>query len=51
MIACDGKSCAVTWYHLECLGITQLSVPRGKWLCPTCHANKHKKTKVVKTLI
>ena len=48
MIACDGKSCAVTWYHLECL---QLSVPRGKWLCPTCHANKHKKTKVVKTLI
>ena len=44
MIACDGKSCHITWYHLECLGMTQSSVPHGKWLCPTCHANKHKKT-------
>ena len=49
MIACDGKSCHITWYHLDCVGMTQSSVPRGKWLCPTCHENKHKKTKVVKS--
>ena len=48
MIGCDGKSCSIIWYHLECLGMTQSSVPRGKWFCPTCHANKQKKTKVVK---
>ena len=49
MIACDGKSCHISWYHLDCVGMTQSSVPRGKWLCPTCHANKHKKTKVAKS--
>ena len=49
MIACDGKSCDITWYHLDCVGISPSSVPRGKWLCPTCHANKHKKAKTAKT--
>ena len=49
MIACDGKSCAFTWFHLDCVGMSPSSVPRGKWLCPTCHANKHNKTKVTKT--
>ena len=49
MIACDGKSCNITWYHLDCVGMTQSSLPRGKWLCPTCHANKHKKTKLTKS--
>ena len=26
--------------------MTQSSVPRGKWVCPTYHGNKHKQTKV-----
>ena len=49
MIGCDGKSCDITWFHLDCVGMSPSSVPRGKWLCPTCHANKHKKTKIAKT--
>ena len=48
MIGCDGKSCAVTWYHLDCVGMSPSSIPRGKWLCPTCHANKHKNPKLTK---
>ncbi len=43
MIACDGKSCLITWFHLDCVGMS--TVPRGKWLCPTCtcHATTRKK--------
>ena len=34
MIACDDKACGTQWFHLECVGLTE--VPSGKWLCPTC---------------
>ena len=40
MVACDNKSCTATWFHLECVGLS--TVPRGIWLCPTCHTNVHK---------
>ena len=49
MIACDGKSCHITWYRLDCVGMTQSFIPCGKCLCPTCLSNKHKQTKVTKT--
>ena len=49
MIACDGKACAYTWFHLECVGMSQSSVPCGKWLCPECHANRHKKKNISKS--
>ena len=48
MIGCDVKSCEITWFHLYCVEMSPSSVPCGKWLCPTCHANKHK-TKVINT--
>lgn len=34
MIACDGKNCAIEWFHFECVGITV--PPKGKWYCPDC---------------
>ncbi|KAF4525936.1 hypothetical protein B566_EDAN013172 [Ephemera danica] len=34
MIACDGKNCAIEWFHFECVGIT--IPPKGKWYCPDC---------------
>jgi len=36
MIGCDGKSCEIKWFHLTCLGMTESSIPKGKWFCPTC---------------
>ncbi|GLV32295.1 Misexpression suppressor of ras 4 [Carabus blaptoides fortunei] len=34
MIACDGKDCAIEWFHFECVGI--MVPPKGKWFCPDC---------------
>lgn len=34
MIACDGESCAIEWFHFECVGI--MLAPQGKWFCPEC---------------
>ncbi|XP_046391046.1 uncharacterized protein LOC124159337 [Ischnura elegans] len=34
MIACDGKKCAIEWFHFECVGI--MVPPKGKWYCPDC---------------
>ena len=36
MIGCDGKSCQMKWFHLTCLGMSESSIPKGKWFCPTC---------------
>ena len=33
-ICCDSDSCSVTWYHWECVGVTER--PSGYWLCPKC---------------
>ena len=43
MVACDNKSCLTVWFHLECVGLTD--VPRGKWYCPTCKCAKKKTSK------
>ncbi|KAJ8890207.1 hypothetical protein PR048_009715 [Dryococelus australis] len=34
MIACDGKGCAIEWFHFECVGI--MVPPKGEWYCPDC---------------
>lgn len=34
MIACDGRDCAIEWFHFECVGI--MVPPKGKWFCPDC---------------
>ena len=41
MVACDNKSCHTTWFHLQCVKLS--SIPRGKWYCEFCKANKIQK--------
>lgn len=31
MIGCDDDDCAYEWFHLECVGLTPNTRPRGKW--------------------
>ncbi|KAF9072780.1 hypothetical protein BDP27DRAFT_1319982 [Rhodocollybia butyracea] len=38
MIACDGPSCEVEWYHLNCIGLTV--APEGTWYCDSCLSNQ-----------
>ena len=34
MIGCDNENCAISWYHIDCLGLK--TIPTGKWYCPEC---------------
>ncbi|PPQ78144.1 hypothetical protein CVT25_015477 [Psilocybe cyanescens] len=34
MIACDGESCESEWFHLGCVGLTE--IPEGAWYCEDC---------------
>lgn len=31
MIGCDDPTCRFEWFHLECVGLTEGTRPRGKW--------------------
>jgi len=36
MIECEGPGCGNgRWFHLECVGLTEDSVPEGSWFCST----------------
>ena len=48
MIGCDSKDCPIEWFHYSCLKITAKDVPKGKYFCPDCHAQKSKKTRAKK---
>ena len=37
MINCENPNCKYKWFHLECLGITE--VPCDKWYCDDCLEN------------
>ncbi|KAG0417743.1 Transcriptional regulatory protein PHO23 [Dictyocoela roeselum] len=43
MIACDDKNCSIEWFHLKCVGLTE--IPEGKWFCDNCKASKEKEKK------
>ena len=34
MIACDGESCKVEWFHFRCVGMK--AAPKGRWFCDEC---------------
>ncbi|KAF8163092.1 hypothetical protein B0H34DRAFT_694094 [Crassisporium funariophilum] len=36
MIACDQEYCDREWFHLGCVGLTE--IPEGKWYCENCRA-------------
>ena len=33
-IQCDNDDCKLSWYHWECVQVTE--APAGTWLCPSC---------------
>jgi hypothetical protein len=35
MVGCDGKDCAIEWFHLGCVGLTAGAVP-DPWYCDDC---------------
>lgn len=39
MIACDGPQCPHEWYHYDCVGLTEATIPKGKWYCSICTDN------------
>ena len=34
MIGCDGEDCKREWFHLACVGLT--NIPLGEWYCDDC---------------
>ena len=36
MIYCESKRCPIGWYHYECAGMTEDTIPWGIWICKTC---------------
>ncbi|TPX35088.1 hypothetical protein SmJEL517_g02508 [Synchytrium microbalum] len=38
MVACDNDECPIEWFHLGCLGLTE--VPSGSWFCSVCSPKK-----------
>ena len=36
-IKCDNEDCRVSWYHWDCVHVTE--EPAGTWLCPKCSPN------------
>jgi cleavage and polyadenylation specificity factor subunit 1 len=37
MIGCDGLSCDIQWFHLDCVGLAE--PPDGDWFCDFCQPN------------
>ncbi|KAF8906039.1 hypothetical protein CPB84DRAFT_1770903 [Gymnopilus junonius] len=38
MIACDNETCEREWFHLGCVGLTE--VPEGEWYCEDCRVDE-----------
>lgn len=43
MIGCDNESCAIEWFHFDCVNLTHK--PKGKWYCPRCTTERKEKSK------
>ncbi|KAI5293684.1 hypothetical protein KEM52_005314 [Ascosphaera acerosa] len=36
MICCEDENCDKEWFHLECVGLTEVPNRSAKWYCPEC---------------
>ncbi|RDL40736.1 FYVE zinc finger [Venustampulla echinocandica] len=36
MIGCESHDCEKEWFHLECVGLTEIPPRTTKWYCPEC---------------
>jgi vacuolar-type H+-ATPase subunit I/STV1 len=43
MICCENEQCPYKWFHLECVGITQVPGENEVWFCKSCTNTKRKR--------
>ncbi|KAJ5492843.1 hypothetical protein N7539_001589 [Penicillium diatomitis] len=36
MICCENQDCEYVWFHLECVGLSEVPSRTAKWYCPEC---------------
>ncbi|KAJ5953193.1 Zinc finger PHD-type [Penicillium verhagenii] len=36
MICCENQDCDREWFHLDCIGLTEVPSRTAKWYCPEC---------------
>ncbi|KAL4882896.1 hypothetical protein BJY04DRAFT_186261 [Aspergillus karnatakaensis] len=44
MICCENPDCDREWFHLECVGLTEVPSRTARWYCPECRVKLHKGT-------
>ncbi|GAQ04284.1 hypothetical protein ALT_1605 [Aspergillus lentulus] len=42
MICCENQDCDKEWFHLECVGLSEVPSRTAKWFCPDCRVKFHK---------
>ncbi|KAJ5749136.1 uncharacterized protein N7511_010832 [Penicillium nucicola] len=42
MICCENQDCDREWFHLDCVGLTEVPSRTAKWYCPQCRIKLHK---------
>ncbi|KAL2814222.1 hypothetical protein BDW59DRAFT_154446 [Aspergillus cavernicola] len=44
MICCENQDCDREWFHLDCVGLSEVPSRTAKWYCPECRVKFHKGT-------
>ncbi|OJJ00255.1 hypothetical protein ASPVEDRAFT_51482 [Aspergillus versicolor CBS 583.65] len=44
MICCENQDCDREWFHLDCVGLSEVPSRTTKWYCPECRAKLNKGT-------
>ncbi|OQE20027.1 hypothetical protein PENSTE_c014G07409 [Penicillium steckii] len=42
MICCENQDCDREWFHLNCVGLSEVPSRTAKWYCPECRVKFHK---------
>ncbi|KAJ5988873.1 hypothetical protein N7481_004083 [Penicillium waksmanii] len=42
MICCENPDCDREWFHLDCVGLSEVPSRTAKWYCPECRVRFHK---------
>ncbi|KAL4897163.1 hypothetical protein BDV59DRAFT_169930 [Aspergillus ambiguus] len=42
MICCENQDCDREWFHLDCVGLSEVPGRTAKWYCPDCRVKFHK---------
>ncbi|KAL5339143.1 hypothetical protein BJX70DRAFT_172110 [Aspergillus crustosus] len=44
MICCENPDCDREWFHLDCVGLSEVPSRTARWYCPECRIKLHKGT-------